>query len=207
MSRDWENWDVSGIAGEIQAIWRSSEKEDAHREQLADIVCSNVSTSNPSILEVGCGTGLIYEKLASKLSVDATYIGVDSSLNMLHIARNNFPQGQFIYGDGYELVFRDQEFDVVICFEVLGHIPGIKPFLSELLRVTKKTCVFTTWPSDDCDIVEDYEVIDGIQFLYRRYSDTYMQKLVRIVGQKNLDSIEITRLGSGGRAHIVTLQP
>jgi len=156
MSRAWENWDVSGIASEIQTIWLSSDEENAHREQLADLVHSRISASNTSILEVGCGTGLVYEKLVAKHQISINYIGIDSSLKMLEIARRNFPKGQFVYGDGYELVFRDREFDAVLCFEVLGHIPGINVFLSELLRVAKKTCIFTTWPSDGSDVVEDY---------------------------------------------------
>ncbi|MDX8451974.1 class I SAM-dependent methyltransferase [Mesorhizobium sp. VK9D] len=207
MSRDWENWDVSGIASEIQTIWLSSDEENAHREQLADLVCGRIPASDPSILEVGCGTGLVYEKLAAKHKLITNYIGIDSSLKMLEIARRNFPRGQFLYGDGYELVFRDQEFDAVLSFEVLGHIPRIKPFLSEMLRVAKKTCIFTTWPSDSSDVVEDYETIDGTRFLYRRYSESYIQKLIYIAGRQKLDDIELIPLNSGGQAYVVTLHP
>ncbi|ANT50603.1 class I SAM-dependent methyltransferase [Mesorhizobium amorphae] len=206
MSRDWEKWDIGNIATELQAIWQDSANEIAHRGQLADIV-SHYATAQTSILEVGCGTGLVYEKLVTTLPVTSRYTGVDSSVKMLEIARQNFPQGQFLYGDGYELVFRDQEFDVVLSFEVLGHIPEIKPFVSELFRVAKKTCIFTTWPSDGRDIVENYETINGVQFLHRRYSDDYVQKIIRTVGRKKLDSIELASLSSGGQAYIVTLHP
>lgn len=206
MSRDWENWDISGVANEIQAIWQESAEEAAHREQLVDIVSRYVTGAQTSILEVGSGTGLIYEKLVTNLPVTARYTGVDSSVKMLEIARENFPQGQFLYGDGYELVFRDQEFDVVLCFEVLGHIPEIKSFVSELLRVAQTACIFTTWLSDGRDVVEFYENIDGVRFLHRNYSDAYIQKIIRTVGRKNLDSVELANLGSGGQAYIVTFQ-
>jgi ubiquinone/menaquinone biosynthesis C-methylase UbiE len=207
MGRDWENWDVSGVASEIQTIWLSSDEENAHRKQLADLVCGRISTSDPSILEVGCGTGLVYEQLAARHNIVTNYIGVDSSLKMLEIARRNFPRGQFVYGDGYELVFRDQEFDAVLCFEVLGHIPRIKTFLNEMLRVAGKTCIFTTWPSDRGDIVEDYETIDGTRFLYRRYSESYIQQLIHVAVREKLDDIELIRLSSGGQAYVVTLRP
>lgn len=206
MSRDWENWDIRGVANEIHSIWQESAEEVAHREQLVDIVSRYATGAQTSILEVGSGTGLIYEKLVTHLPVTARYTGVDSSVKMLEIARKNFPQGQFLYGDGYELVFRDQEFDVVLCFEVLGHIPEVNSFVSELLRVAKRACIFTTWPSDGRDVVETYENIDGVRFLHRSYSDAYIQKIIRTVGRKNLDSIELTNLGSGGQAYIVTFQ-
>jgi len=204
MSRDWENWDIGNIAKEVHAIWQASADEIAHREQLVDIVSRYATGAQTSILEVGCGTGLVYEKLVTSLPVTSKYIGVDSSMKMLEIAKQNFPQGQFLYGDGYELVFRDQGFDVVLCFEVLGHIPEIKSFVSELLRVAKKTCIFTIWPSDGGDIVENYETINGVQFLRRLYSDDYIHEIIRTVGRKNLDGIELVNLASGGQAYIVT---
>ncbi|TGR80312.1 class I SAM-dependent methyltransferase, partial [Mesorhizobium sp. M2D.F.Ca.ET.223.01.1.1] len=154
VKRDWENWDVGDIAKEIHSIWQNSPVEDAHRQELVDIVMRCGSPAIPSILEVGCGTGLIYHKLADRLPPGSSYLGVDSSLKMLKIARRNFPKGDFHFGDGYGLVFEDQEFDIVLCFEVLGHIPEIEQFVAELLRVARKTCIFTTWPSDGQDIVD-----------------------------------------------------
>ncbi|RWH18105.1 class I SAM-dependent methyltransferase [Mesorhizobium sp.] len=204
MSRDWEQWDVSGIAGEIQTIWRSSHEEDVHREQLANIVSGHVSGSKPSVLEVGCGTGLVYEKLVTKLPDDAAYIGVDSSIRMLEIARETFPEGQFLFGDGYELFFRDQEFDIVLCFEVLGHIPQIDIFVSELLRVAKKKCIFTTWPSESSEVAENYERIDDVRFLHRRYSNDYILSILRSHSRNNMIGIDMISLHSGGLAYIVS---
>ncbi|MDX8437981.1 class I SAM-dependent methyltransferase [Mesorhizobium australafricanum] len=203
MSRDWENWDASGIASEIQTIWQNSAAEAAHREQLVDTVRRHAPTPLQSVLEVGCGTGLIYEKLMASLPASTQYVGVDSSINMLEIARQNFPRGQFIFGDGYGLVFRDQEFDVVLCFEVLGHIPQIEPFVAELLRVTKQTCIFTTWPTDLGDTVEGQEVIGDVSFLQRRYSDSYIKKVVHTVGAGKLNSIEAFSLNSGGKLFVI----
>ncbi|RWK23429.1 MAG: methyltransferase domain-containing protein [Mesorhizobium sp.] len=204
MSRDWENWDVGGIANEIHTIWQNSPIEDAHRQELVDIVSGYAASTAPSILEVGCGTGLIYQKLISNLPTGASYIGVDSSLKMLDIARRGFPEGEFLFGDGYGLVFKDQEFDVVLCFEVLGHIPEIGQFIAELLRVTRKICIFTTWPSDGHEVVENYETIGGVQFLHRRYSDAFVRKTIKSRALKNLSDIESVSLRSGGQAYIVT---
>ncbi|TPK07405.1 class I SAM-dependent methyltransferase [Mesorhizobium sp. B2-5-7] len=208
MGRDWDNWNVAGIADEIQTIWQNSPTEDAHRQELVDIVVRHVVPPfATSLLEVGCGTGLIYEKLAGRLPEDTNYTGVDSSWRMLEIAKRNFPQGNFHFGDGYELTFEDQEFDVVLCFEVLGHIPQIEKFVAELLRVTRKTCVFTTWLSEGIDIEENYEIIGGVQFLHQRYSDSFIRKTLHTVGPTSLAKIESTNLRSGGLAYIVTRFP
>ncbi|MER9603776.1 class I SAM-dependent methyltransferase [Mesorhizobium sp. M0243] len=206
MTRDWDNWDVSGIADEIQAIWQNSPIEDAHRQELVDIVLHRVTLPpESSILEVGCGTGLIYEKLVTGLPSGAIYTGIDSSVKMLEKAREGFPTGTFLFGDGYNLGFEDHQFDVVLCFEVLGHIPEIEQFVAELLRVTKKICIFTTWPSDGEEIVENYETIGGVQFLHRRYSDAYIRNAICTRGPKNLGGTESVSLRSGGEAYIVAL--
>ena len=205
MSRDWENWDVRGVAGEIQTIWRSSEEEDAHREQLANIVFSYASNRDPSILEVGCGTGLIYEKLANKTEIDIEYTGVDSSIKMLEIARQNFPGGQFLFGDGYELFFRNQEFDIVLCFEVLGHIPQIEHFVKELLRTTNRICLFTIWPSRASDVEESYEIIDGVRFLHRNYSEEYIRKIISLHSRDRSYELDTIPLLSGGLAYVVSM--
>ncbi|TIP03010.1 MAG: class I SAM-dependent methyltransferase [Mesorhizobium sp.] len=204
MNRDWENWDVGEIANEIHTIWQNSPVEDAHRQELVDIVLGYVSTAAASILEVGCGTGLIYQKLMGHLPADASYMGVDSSSKMLDIARRGFPEGQFLFGDGYELDFNDGEFDVVLCFEVLGHIPEIEQFIAELLRVARRTCIFTTWPSDSQEIVENYETIGDVRFLHRRYSDSLIRKIVRSRGGEHVRDIKSVTLRSGGQAYIVT---
>ncbi|MER8916544.1 class I SAM-dependent methyltransferase [Mesorhizobium sp. M0761] len=204
MVRAWDNWDVDGIADEIQSIWQNCPTEDAHREELVHIVSHHVDSHAPSILEVGCGTGLIYEKLTNSILSDSRYIGIDSSIKMLEKAIGNFPEGEFILGDGYDLAFGKEEFDVVLCFEVLGHIPEIDQFVAELLRVTRKTCIFTTWPSDEQEIEENYETIGGVQFLHRRYSDAFIRKIIRAIGPRDLGEIETVSLRSGGQAYIVT---
>ncbi|MGX5846524.1 class I SAM-dependent methyltransferase [Mesorhizobium sp. PL10] len=204
MTRTWDNWDVDEIAEEIQSIWQNSPIEHAHREELVQVVSVHIDSHALSILEVGCGTGLIYEKLIGNISSDSSYTGVDSSSKMLEIARRNFPEAEFLSGDGYDLSFGDQEFDVVLCFEVLGHIPEIEKFVAELLRVARRTCIFTTWPSSGQEIVENHETIGGVQFLHRQYPDALIRKVIRTVGAKDLDDIRSVSLRSGGQAYIVT---
>jgi ubiquinone/menaquinone biosynthesis C-methylase UbiE len=203
VGREWENWDVGRVAHKIQSIWSDTAGESAHRIELAGLVSRNLDDDHASVLEVGCGTGLVYEKLKAALPPTVRYTGVDVSVKMLEIARANFPAGRFLYGDGYELVFRDREFDVVLCFEVLGHIPEIEPFFSELLRVTDKTCIFTVWPSDSEDVVESDYMVDDVRFLHRRYSNRYLEEVIDAAWPETGGSIEVAPLDSGGRAYIV----
>lgn len=84
------------------------------------------------ILECGCGTGLILERLASFANKAA---GIDLSPGMLELARG---RGLDVReGSVTELPFDDASFDVTCSFKVLAHVPDIGRALSEMARVTR----------------------------------------------------------------------
>jgi ubiquinone/menaquinone biosynthesis C-methylase UbiE len=85
------------------------------------------------VLEVGCGTGLILERLATRCH---TAKGVDLSEGMLEKARARGLDVRF--ATATDLPFEDETFDVVCSFKVLAHVPEIGKALAEMARVTRK---------------------------------------------------------------------
>jgi SAM-dependent methyltransferase len=84
------------------------------------------------VLEVGCGTGLILERIA-RFAERAE--GIDLSDGMLEKAR---ARGlRVAQGSATELPFEDASFDVACSFKVLAHIPNIEGALSEMMRVVR----------------------------------------------------------------------
>lgn len=84
------------------------------------------------VLEVGCGTGLVLERIA-KFAKNAE--GIDLSPGMLQKARE---RGLSVReGSATDLPFPDNSFDVTCSFKVLAHIPDIEKALSEMARVTR----------------------------------------------------------------------
>ncbi len=84
------------------------------------------------LLEVGCGTGLVLERLARFASHAK---GIDLSPGMLEKARER--QLDVVEGSATELPFADASFDVTCSFKVLAHVPDIDRALSEMARVTR----------------------------------------------------------------------
>lgn len=83
------------------------------------------------VLEVGCGTGLILERLAP---IASSAIGVDLSPGMLEHARS---RGLDVReASATELPFEDESFDLVCSFKVLAHVPEIGKAFEEIARVT-----------------------------------------------------------------------
>ncbi|KKS91957.1 MAG: hypothetical protein UV67_C0014G0018, partial [Parcubacteria group bacterium GW2011_GWC1_43_12] len=76
--------------------------------------------------------------------------GADSSEKLIGMARNNFPQGQFVATNGLQLPFGENFFDGILCISVLHHLPSYelrREFLREAFRVIKKdgVMVLTAW--------------------------------------------------------------
>jgi ubiquinone/menaquinone biosynthesis C-methylase UbiE len=83
-------------------------------------------------LEIGCGTGLILERVNE--IADVAY-GVDISGGMLDICRG---KGLDVFeGSVVDLPFKSNSFDVVYSFKVLPHVQDIQKAMSEILRVAK----------------------------------------------------------------------
>lgn len=84
------------------------------------------------VLEVGCGTGLVLERVAE---FAAKANGVDLSPGMLERARE---RGLDVReADATKLPFDDESFDVAYSFKVLAHVPDFRGALAEMARVVR----------------------------------------------------------------------
>jgi ubiquinone/menaquinone biosynthesis C-methylase UbiE len=84
------------------------------------------------VLEVGCGTGLVLERVA-RFARRAE--GVDLSPEMLAHARARGLEVR--EGDCTALPFDDDRFDVVYSFKVLAHVARVEAAIEEMLRVVR----------------------------------------------------------------------
>lgn len=82
-------------------------------------------------LEVGCGTGLILQRLAAASNA----IGIDFSAGMLSHARAR--DLRVARASATSLPFRDAAFDLVCSFKVLAHVEPIESAVLEMARVLR----------------------------------------------------------------------
>ena len=145
MIRHWENWDSGEIAREVDQYWHESKTEQEWRRTVVrDMV--KVLPLEMGILDVGCGSGAIYEELIKHgFGTSRPYVGGDTSTKMLEIAHNRFPAAQFMAMDIFNLPFKDHSQPIVLCINVLQHLPGYWLALAELARVTGSMLYITTW--------------------------------------------------------------
>ncbi len=86
-------------------------------------------------LDLGCGTGLIYDRLARSLGPDAV-VGVDLNRTMLTNARPTELGRQMVHADSVRLPFRDGSFDLVTAGYLLKYVP-LESFCAEVGRVLR----------------------------------------------------------------------
>ena len=88
------------------------------------------------VLDVCCGTG-DFTKIINKIYPRAKVIGIDSSVEMIKIAKNKNPKGSFLTGDCTDLGFAQGEFEAVTASFGLRNIENRQKALQEIHRVLK----------------------------------------------------------------------
>ena len=94
------------------------------------------------LLDAGCGEG---RHCFGGLSRGANVVGLDLDFDSLRLASKRLGKeaaaqgrhGAMLQGNTFQLPFRDETFDKVICSEVMEHVHDYRASARELARVTK----------------------------------------------------------------------
>jgi 2-polyprenyl-3-methyl-5-hydroxy-6-metoxy-1,4-benzoquinol methylase len=93
------------------------------------------STEPASLLDVGCGEGILTERWARRLG-PARVVGIDldDPLIAAEWAKRGAPNLTYIAQRAEQLPFADGEFDLVTAIEVLEHVPDPAHTVAEMAR-------------------------------------------------------------------------
>ena len=86
------------------------------------------------VLDLGCGTGLLSERLRDELP-RVEIVGCDYSRGMLREAHARAPRARWAQGNALQLPFRDASFDAVVSTEAFHWFPDQPAALEEVHRV------------------------------------------------------------------------
>jgi 2-polyprenyl-3-methyl-5-hydroxy-6-metoxy-1,4-benzoquinol methylase len=92
-----------------------------------------------SILDVGCGEGVLVCQWAEKVG-DGRVVGIDLADPQLHAEweKRQRPNLEYRVQKAEDLPFESDEFDVASAIEVLEHVPEPDHTLAEMARVAKR---------------------------------------------------------------------
>jgi demethylmenaquinone methyltransferase/2-methoxy-6-polyprenyl-1,4-benzoquinol methylase len=88
------------------------------------------------ILDLGCGKGIISEKLANRNHGEVIALDISSKMIELAKERINNPHVTFINQDFYE--FSNQKFDAIICFDAFPHFMDVEGFVNKASELLDK---------------------------------------------------------------------
>lgn len=120
------------------AIRWLTERWVANLEAQLDRVRAEPGMGEGRALEVGCGEGVISDKLARRWP---SVVGLDLPDSGLRQDWTAYAEPHFLHANADDLPFRDGEFEVVVSVEVLEHLENPARGLREMARVGSRHLV------------------------------------------------------------------
>jgi arsenite methyltransferase len=100
-------------------------------------------TKGMSVLEIGCGTGVVARELSALTGRDGRVVGLDVSSGLLGYARERAVPGgapiEYVLGDAYYLDFPNRSFDASCSITLFAHLDNLDQVVREMVRVTRRT--------------------------------------------------------------------
>lgn len=161
---------------------------------LAENILEVLNKKSKRIIDMGCGDGYLLYYLTKRLKCD--FIGFDLSKLRLQRLKKTLPFIKCIKGDITKLPFKNDEFETVLCSEVLEHIPDFRKALNELIRITCNELIITV-PNDEptkkvvCPKCGTIHNVDGHinKFNTETFKKMIQHKNARIVKIKKFNTI------------------
>ena len=164
--------DPRAVADRYDA-WAQSYDDDlgSWSYQAPDVVAATVMSRLPSaasVLDVGCGTGLVGRALRAR-GYAGRLVGLDISTASLEVARRGGAYDAVEPADLQQrLAFDDDSVDAVVCVGVMTYLPEVEAVWRELARVGRPGGVVVVtqredlWDDRECQAVVERLEGEGV---------------------------------------------
>lgn len=145
-NKKWQNWDSISFYGDMFYKRAIGELDEMESSKAAARLLKQHYQTGDSLLDVGCGAGHYLRSLKSILDEKVNYHGVDPTAYYVELAQKAWKdEAEFTVGSIFELPFPDNSFDIVMCNNVLIHLPpNMQVPMRELIRVARKKVIVRT---------------------------------------------------------------
>jgi SAM-dependent methyltransferase len=128
-------WDNSALAW-IESMGEQGDRGDWGRQHVLDpVMMARVAKGGfRKALDVGCGEGRFCRMLRG---AGVKAIGIDPTAQLLEMAGQRDPTGDYRLGCAEQLDFADASFDLVVSYITLVDIPDFRAAIREMARVLR----------------------------------------------------------------------
>ncbi|RKX21240.1 MAG: hypothetical protein DRP35_04775 [Candidatus Zixiibacteriota bacterium] len=133
-------------------------------ERLSHIISKIEIKEGIDILDLGCGTGVLFDLLRRRITPSGSVTGVDFSIEMAEKAHRNFPfDNVFVVdADVINLPFEESSFELAFAFNAFPHFSDKQIAIEEIHRVLKNGAKFYIIHLESSkDIAEVHRKIGG----------------------------------------------
>lgn len=183
--------------------WHARYQQQARwTRPLRDYLLNRIGiTPSHTILDVGCGTGVLLDEM--QVYMPTAICGIDIDPLASRISKRNAPSASIICSDAYHLPFVSRAFDITFCHFLLLWVSSPLNIVSEMERVTRSGGFVIAFAEPDyggrIDYPESLEIIGTMQTdsLHRQGADPMIgRKLAGLFHQTSLACIECGILGA-----------
>ena len=122
----WNEWNT-------RTRERSLDEVSLAQANVVERWIGKVGDRRLEIIDVGCGTGWLSAQLVAHGSVT----GIDLADEVIERAKQRVPSASFIAGDFLELDLGRACYDLVVCLEVLSHVPDQVRFIERIAQLLR----------------------------------------------------------------------
>lgn len=130
--------------------------------------------SHSRLLNVGSSSGIMDAEFAREF---AEVDGIDIDEGAIDHARTNFqrPNLRFTLGDGLNIPYPNDSFDVVVCSQVYEHVPDQPRLMAEIERVLKPGGICYFAATNRFILIEPHYRLPLLSWLPPSLSDVYLR--------------------------------
>ena len=108
-------------------------------------VVNLLSDNCQSILDVGCGNGLVYKALKESGRQIPVYKGVDLSTLMINACQKLYPERNWVVGDANKIGELDESYDDVLLFHIFESMDHYEDAIKGALKLAKNRVIIVFW--------------------------------------------------------------
>ncbi len=121
----------------LASSWDETTQSQQVASAVRNFVQCSLAAGARTILDVGCGTGLLVPHLLSAYPSTHLFIELDFAEEMLAVNRTKFADRRLVRlaGDATALQLPDDSMDVILCFNAAPHLGHGETAFQDLFRV------------------------------------------------------------------------
>jgi ubiquinone/menaquinone biosynthesis C-methylase UbiE len=169
-----------------------------HAGQIKDLLARFDIKPGKSVLDVGCGTGILLPHLSEKVKEKGSVIALDFSWNMIFEAKNKSdrseeekPHLHFINASVEALPLKDQTIDYITCLDTFAHVTDQEKALYVMGRALKRGGkLFLAHTLGRKELAERHKLVGGEVEHDTLPGDDKMREMMKNVGLKDIEIID-----------------